>query len=106
VKWMDESFTQSNNLPNPDTNSLRYGFDGKPIQPGSDHPSHSALYHHGVEPDQPGYTLTEIGQLMRSTVPGQRAINMDLLNNICRRTIEQFGRSSFTNEFLPKHLMS
>src|SRR5690606_18324688 len=48
----------------------RYDFNGNEIKDDSNIPMHSGLYHHGEEPEKAGYTIDEIFQLLRSSVPG------------------------------------
>ena len=41
--------------------------------------SQSGLYHHGDEPDRPGYTLSELFILLRSTNSRQKVFALDTL---------------------------
>ena len=58
----------------------RFDFEGKIIT--NDEKYRSELYHHGDDPDQPGYTLDEILLLTQSSVPSQRSIAFNLLSRI------------------------
>ncbi|OQR85253.1 RNA polymerase II-associated protein 1 [Achlya hypogyna] len=48
-------------------------------------PSHSGLYHHGDDPDRPGYTVDELLLLARSTVASQRVMACTVLGKVLRR---------------------
>ena len=61
-------------------NSDRFGFDGLVIS--KIQAAHSGLYHHGEEPSRAGYTLEELCLLMRSTVPSQRAMALQVITKI------------------------
>eukprot|EP00741_Cyanophora_paradoxa_P009027 tig00001437_g8740.t1 len=63
----------------------RFDFEGRPVPPGQEPPSSSALYHHGEEPGAAGYTIEELYMLIRSSVPGQRAASLRTLAAILRR---------------------
>jgi hypothetical protein len=63
---------------------MRFDFQGRIATQTND----SALYHHGKDPTKPGYTLSELIHLSKSTVPGQRVIAFDTLSKILSRVIE------------------
>ncbi|CCI41092.1 unnamed protein product [Albugo candida] len=44
----------------------------------------SGLYHHGDDPQQPGYTLSELEHLARSTVASQRSFALHVIAKILR----------------------
>ncbi len=60
----------------------RYDFEGQRVTSVSAEQYDSSLYHHGDEPDIPGYTLQELLQLMSSTVKRQRALAVHMVANI------------------------
>ncbi|KAG0026497.1 RNA polymerase II associated protein 1, partial [Podila clonocystis] len=64
----------------------RFDFAGRIINE-EDTPVHLGLHHHGADPTKAGYTLSELLHLIRSTVPSQRIIPLNVvakvLNN-CR----------------------
>ncbi|KAI9098105.1 hypothetical protein DFS34DRAFT_619645 [Phlyctochytrium arcticum] len=70
--------------------ALRFDFAGNVLNApedsnnasGSDIPAHSGLYHHGQDPDKPGYRLDELLILSRSTHPAQRASSLSILGAI------------------------
>ncbi|KAF9582641.1 RNA polymerase II associated protein 1 [Lunasporangiospora selenospora] len=62
---------------------LRFDFSGK-ILGGQDVPVHLGLHHHGVDPTKAGYTLSELLHLVRSTVPSQRILPLNILAKILR----------------------
>eukprot|EP01080_Neovahlkampfia_damariscottae_P003076 gene3076-5246_t len=70
--------------PTKNTSSIRYDFDGKIIKNDEEIPTNSGLYHHGEEPDKPGYTIDEIFHLIHSTVPSQRILCLKILKNIIK----------------------
>ncbi|KAF9284523.1 RNA polymerase II associated protein 1 [Mortierella antarctica] len=65
---------------------FRFDFAGRIINE-EDTPVHLGLHHHGADPTKAGYTLSELLHLIRSTVPSQRIIPLNVvakvLNN-CR----------------------
>jgi hypothetical protein len=98
-KWMDETYIQPPSQPEL-SNLPRYDFDGLVIDSTKDYSSQSGLYHHGLEPDRPGYTVVEIVQLIRSTLPGQRSLNMELLSRIINNYKKEHGYRKYVNELL------
>ncbi|GJJ71432.1 RNA polymerase II-associated protein 1 [Entomortierella parvispora] len=69
----------------------RFDFAGKIIQ-GEDTPVHLGLHHHGADPTKAGYTLSELLHLIRSTVPSQRIIPLNILAKILRNCRDaEFG---------------
>ncbi|KAG0047220.1 hypothetical protein BGZ83_007691 [Gryganskiella cystojenkinii] len=62
---------------------FRFDFAGKIIQ-DEDTPIHLGLHHHGADPTKAGYTLSELLHLIRSTVPSQRIIPLNILAKILR----------------------
>jgi len=60
--------------------SLRFDFSGKPIKKeiAADIPTHQGLHHHGLDPEEPGYTINELFILTRSNVPAQRVIGLQV----------------------------
>lgn len=72
--------------PNPSgsiLDSLRFDFEGNIVT--TDVPEHMGLHHHGDEPDKGGYSLPEILHLSRSTVPSQRALNLQILTAVLNK---------------------
>ncbi|CAG8754648.1 1204_t:CDS:1 [Gigaspora margarita] len=65
--------------------SYRFDFNGKIIDKNSTVPSYIGLHHHGAEPDRAGYTLDELLHLMRSVVPSQRTIPLNVIGRIIRK---------------------
>lgn len=61
----------------------RFDFAGKILQ-DEDTPVHLGLHHHGADPTKAGYTLSELLHLIRSTVPSQRIIPLNILAKILR----------------------
>ncbi|KAJ0402821.1 hypothetical protein P43SY_007363 [Pythium insidiosum] len=54
-------------------------------------PAHSGLYHHGDDPDAPGYTMDELLHLARSTVASQRAMALVTISKILNKRKSQAG---------------
>ncbi|EQC27424.1 hypothetical protein SDRG_14750 [Saprolegnia diclina VS20] len=67
--------------------AVRVDFDGHvlPATDGLLPPSHSGLYHHGDDPDRPGYTIEELVLLARSTVASQRVVACTVLGKVLRQ---------------------
>ncbi|XP_046675794.1 RNA polymerase II-associated protein 1-like [Homalodisca vitripennis] len=61
--------------------SARFNFDGE-LMPYTNDTKTDGLYHHGEEPDRPGYTLQELMQLSRSSMLQQRITAISTLANI------------------------
>lgn len=63
------------------SNEPRFDFNGNIIEkePEIYNPS---LYHHGVDQHKAGYTLSEIIYLCRSSFPGQKILNLEILSKI------------------------
>uniref|UniRef100_A0A1B6CGL5 RNA polymerase II-associated protein 1 n=1 Tax=Clastoptera arizonana TaxID=38151 RepID=A0A1B6CGL5_9HEMI len=80
LKWMEE-------LPPPKPPpagvpyNARFSFDGT-LLPYIEEIPQDGLYHHGEEPERPGYTLQELLQLSRSSVLQQRITSINTLANI------------------------
>ena len=65
----------------------RFDFHGSiaPIKASPEEvPESSALFHHGEEPDRPGYTLSELILLARSRNVQQRILALRTLSRICK----------------------
>jgi hypothetical protein len=98
IKWMDPiSMVDVQNTKKEKKSALeidkyRFDFDGEllsyPSTSGTielkpeDETLSNELYHHGDDPALPGYTMTELMRLSRSTVPGQRRSALRSLANI------------------------
>jgi hypothetical protein len=96
-KWMDDSYQQTP-IEEEHANLPRYDFDGVEIDASKGYSSHSGLYHHGSEPDRPGYNIVEMAQLMRSTLASQRALNMHILARVIRNYKKQHGYRKYVLE--------
>lgn len=77
----------------------RFDFKGNIITDDSNIPIHSGLYHHGEEPDRAGYTIDEIFQLLRSSVPGQRVINLQMLTNVIHNYKTNYPKQYYLGKF-------
>ena len=63
----------------------RFDFNGNLLNPKENLPPvTTALYHHGDEPNMPGYTLQELYQLTRSNFTQQRLIALKTISNIIK----------------------
>ncbi|KAF9979469.1 hypothetical protein BGZ75_009661 [Mortierella antarctica] len=60
---------------------FRFDFSGRIIN-GQETPVHLGLHHHGVDPTQAGYTLSELLHLIRSTVPSQRILPLNIVAKV------------------------
>ncbi|KAG0001925.1 hypothetical protein BGZ80_002136 [Entomortierella chlamydospora] len=66
----------------------RFDFSGMIIE-GKDTPIHMGLHHHGMDPTKAGYTLSELLHLIRSTVPSQRILPLNIVAKVlqnCRKS--------------------
>ncbi|KAF9966772.1 hypothetical protein BGZ70_001316 [Mortierella alpina] len=59
----------------------RFDFAGRIIN-GQETPVHMGLHHHGMDPTQAGYTLSELLHLIRSTVPSQRILPLNIVAKV------------------------
>lgn len=67
--------------------SMRFDFHGAEITADTAVPVHRGLHHHGDDPLKPGYTLSELLYLSRSTVPAQRVAGLRTLSRVLRRCL-------------------
>ncbi|KAK8111314.1 RNA polymerase II-associated protein RBA50 [Apiospora kogelbergensis] len=75
---------------------LRFDFRGTLLPPRIARavPVSKGLHHHGEAPEAAGYTVSELGRLTRSAVPGQRCIAYQTLGRILFR----LGRGEFGSD--------
>ncbi|KAI8349573.1 hypothetical protein B0O80DRAFT_144809 [Mortierella sp. GBAus27b] len=59
----------------------RFDFTGAIIN-DEETPIHLGLHHHGVDPTKAGYTLSELLHLIRSTVPSQRILPLNVVAKV------------------------
>ncbi len=92
LEWTDRV------VPEADSGSKRYDFDGNEITSAADYKPE--LHHHGDEPGRPGYTIEEIFHLAQSAFPSQKAIAIRTIGSIAqkasmkgRSVIRQFHRT-------------
>ena len=64
---------------------VRFGFDGDRIPLDEEVPTYVGLHHHGEQGQAAGYTLSELVILVRSSLPSQRILSLDILSNIASR---------------------
>lgn len=80
LKWMEDVPPPTD--PTPRTPyAARFSFNGD-LLPYIEQTPTEGLYHHGEEPERPGYTLQELMQLSRSSVLQQRLTAITTLGNI------------------------
>jgi hypothetical protein len=66
-----------------DPPAAHYRFDfGGHIINDEDTPVHLGLHHHGMDPTKAGYTLSELLHLIRSTVPSQRILPLNIVSKV------------------------
>ncbi|KAH7053531.1 hypothetical protein BKA57DRAFT_533110 [Linnemannia elongata] len=66
-----------------DPQAAHYRFDfGGQIINDEDTPVHLGLHHHGMDPNKAGYTLSELLHLIRSTVPSQRILPLNIVSKV------------------------
>ena len=89
LKWIKDD------IPTDTTVKDRFDFGGLLIDPLLEIPSHKGLYHHGDQPDKPGYTIQELIHLSKSTFMSQRAMAFQTLARILKNIYsEVFGAHS------------
>ena len=66
-------------------NQARFDFDGNLVSKTDNIPEYLGLYHHGDDPDSPGYTLEELFVLARSSFLQQRVFALQVLARIIRQ---------------------
>ncbi len=66
---------------------VRFNFDGSLIPLGLALPTHLGLHHHGDQQQFAGYTLSELSLWIRSAVPQQRILALDVLAAIVQRCV-------------------
>ncbi|KAI8339014.1 hypothetical protein BC941DRAFT_421862, partial [Chlamydoabsidia padenii] len=107
LAWMDDRFKAQLNTEQDRTSKeedddgkvdpvyrqLRFDLQGRVVDPMETH-QQQELYHHGDQPDQAGYTLAELFYLVRSQVPSQRA----LILNILTRILDQAKKDKVANK--------
>lgn len=75
--------------------SARFDLEGNFLAPTSEAPAHSALYHHGEEPERAGYTIIELTQLARSKAASQKALALSCIAKILqKRHISLYGEGT------------
>ncbi|ORZ26489.1 RPAP1-like protein [Lobosporangium transversale] len=60
---------------------FRFNFSGRIVNE-EDVPVHLGLHHHGMDPAKAGYTLSELLHLIRSTVPSQRILPLNVVAKV------------------------
>ncbi|KAF9355788.1 RNA polymerase II associated protein 1 [Mortierella sp. AD094] len=76
------------NEADPPAAHYRFDFSGMIVE-GKDTPIHMGLHHHGMDPTKAGYTLSELLHLIRSTVPSQRILPLNIVAKVlqnCRKS--------------------
>jgi hypothetical protein len=74
LSWLHE--------PSSTTSSDRFDFDGNLLDPSVVLPTHSGLYHHGLDADKCGYSIAELVHLSKSTFPSQRSLAFKSIGRI------------------------
>lgn len=70
-----------------ETNQLRFSFDGDIVIKSEAHNAQSGLFHHGDNPSEAGYTISELLSLTKSTFHSQKVLSFQTLSNIKKRLI-------------------
>jgi len=65
--------------------SARFGFDGALLHPENKLGVESGLYHHGEEAERPGYTLSELLTLIRSSNSRQRVVALNTMSALLNK---------------------
>ncbi|GBG28396.1 RNA polymerase II-associated protein 1 [Hondaea fermentalgiana] len=80
--------------------SARFDLEGNFIPPSTDEEAqlsghHSALYHHGDEPERAGYTIIELTHLARSKAAAQKTLALSCIAKILRkRHVSLYGEGT------------
>ncbi|KDO18923.1 hypothetical protein SPRG_15765 [Saprolegnia parasitica CBS 223.65] len=89
-EWMTSLPPTTSSSSSSSSTAVRVDFNGL-VLPATDEllpPSHSGLYHHGDDPDRPGYTIEELLLLARSTVASQRVVACSVLGKVLQQPSE------------------
>ncbi|GLD99772.1 hypothetical protein PINS_up008500 [Pythium insidiosum] len=85
----------------------RFDFNGDVVKSEGDAsaaPTHSGLYHHGDDPDAPGYTMDELLHLARSTVASQRAMALVTISKVLNKRKKSTTAGTAAPRVLPPQL--
>lgn len=94
LSWMIEQSPLQNSTTYESILDMRFDFKGNLVELVDETkgnlslqeiPTHLGLHHHGENPQQAGYTLSELAHLGRSLFPGQRCISFVILGRILHK---------------------
>ncbi|KAI5704479.1 hypothetical protein M8J75_005793 [Diaphorina citri] len=86
LKWIEDVKPDENNKPSVEGYNARFDFEGNLLAYKEENLKIEGLYHHGEEPDRPGYTIQELLHLSRSSVQQQRMTSINTLANILHKS--------------------
>lgn len=91
VEWISSCLLESPNK----SSELRFDFQGQLMVDNHHAASHAnGLYHHESDPHSPGYSIPEIVNFIRSSVPSQRAFGLQLMAKLIPSTsVSSFPRA-------------
>lgn len=93
LSWMTQQTPTQTSTTYESILDMRYDFKGNLVElvdestplEQKEIPTHLGLHHHGKNPQQAGYTLSELAHLGRSLFPGQRCISFLILGRILHK---------------------
>lgn len=85
LKWIEDIKPTENLKTNLEAYNARFDFEGNLLD-YKENVKTEGLYHHGEEPDRPGYTIQELLHLSRSSILQQRMTSINTLANILHKS--------------------
>lgn len=85
LKWIEDIKPTENLKTNLEVYNARFDFEGNLLD-YKETVKTEGLYHHGEEPDRPGYTIQELLHLSRSSILQQRMTSINTLANILHKS--------------------
>lgn len=85
LKWIEDVKPTEELKPNEEVYNARFDFEGNLLD-YKENVKTEGLYHHGEEPDRPGYTIQELLHLSRSSILQQRMTSINTLANILHKS--------------------
>ncbi|KAJ6250840.1 RNA polymerase ii-associated protein [Anaeramoeba flamelloides] len=92
LKWTEDIEIKTQDKKKEKKKEYRFGFSGeilskekKNVQMESGKGIGSGLFHHGLEPEKPGYSISELLILTRSRITSQRTLSFNILTQILKQ---------------------
>uniref|UniRef100_A0A8D8ZV14 RNA polymerase II-associated protein 1 n=1 Tax=Cacopsylla melanoneura TaxID=428564 RepID=A0A8D8ZV14_9HEMI len=101
LKWIEDVKPTESSEQSIEAYNARFDFEGTLLKYKEENVK-EGLYHHGEEPDRPGYTIQELLHLSRSSILQQRMTSINTLANILHKSDSY---SAFLNSPIKPQLM-